>query len=71
MIIPCPPLAYRPGPFATHRIFRPNLVHLNEAALLSNAELKPHDKITMGRTMLLFVPLCGPEFDWSDLQMAK
>ena len=50
---------------------RPNLVHLNEAALLSNAELKPRDKITMGRTTLLFVPLCGPEFDWGELQMTK
>ncbi|MEZ5852665.1 MAG: FHA domain-containing protein [Hyphomicrobiaceae bacterium] len=46
---------------------RPNLVHLNDAALLSNAELKLHDKITMGRTTLLFVPLCGPDFDWSDM----
>lgn len=47
---------------------RPNLVHLNDSALLANGELKPHDKITMGRTTLLFVPLCGPDFDWSDLK---
>lgn len=47
---------------------RPNLVHLNDSALLANGELKPHDKITMGRTMLLFVPLCGPEFDWSEVK---
>ncbi|MGD9806838.1 MAG: FHA domain-containing protein [Hyphomicrobiaceae bacterium] len=45
---------------------RPNLVHLNDSALLANGELSPHDKITMGRTTLLFVPLCGPEFDWAD-----
>lgn len=43
---------------------RSNLVHLNDAALLSNSELKPHDKIMVGNTTLLFVPLCGPEFDW-------
>ena len=47
---------------------RPTLVHLNEAALLANTELKMKDKITMGRTMMLFVPLCGPDFDWSDMK---
>ncbi len=47
---------------------RPNLVHLNDSALLANGELKPHDKITMGQTTLLFVPLCGPEFDWSEVK---
>ena len=47
---------------------RPNLVHLNEAALLTNSELKPRDKVTMGSTTLLFLPLCGPEFDWSDVK---
>jgi hypothetical protein len=47
---------------------RPNLVHLNDSALLANGELKPHDKITMGRTTLLFVPLCGADFDWSDMK---
>jgi hypothetical protein len=47
---------------------RPNLVHLNDSALLANGELKPHDKITMGRTTLLFVPLCGPEFDWAEVK---
>lgn len=46
---------------------RPNLVHLNDSALLSNAELKPRDKIMLGQTTLLFVPLCGPDFDWSDM----
>ena len=45
---------------------RPNLVHLNDSALLANSELKARDKITMGRTTLLFVPLCGPDFDWTE-----
>lgn len=44
---------------------KPNLVHLNDEALLTNMLLKAHDKITMGSTMLLFVPLCGPDFEWS------
>jgi hypothetical protein len=47
---------------------RPNLVHLNDSALLANGELKPHDKITMGQTTLLFVPLCGPDFDWAEVK---
>lgn len=47
---------------------RPNLVHLNDSALLANGELNPHDKITMGNTTLLFVPLCGADFDWSDVK---
>jgi len=47
---------------------RPNLVHLNESALLANTELKSRDKITMGRTTMLFVPFCGPEFDWADMK---
>jgi hypothetical protein len=45
---------------------RPNLVYLNDSALTGNADLKSHDKVTMGSTTLLFVPLCGPDFDWSD-----
>jgi hypothetical protein len=47
---------------------RPNLVHLNDQALLMATELKPRDRIQMGETTLLFVPLCGPDFDWSDFK---
>lgn len=47
---------------------RPNLVHLNDQALLMAAELKARDRIQMGETTLLFVPLCGPDFDWSTLK---
>lgn len=46
---------------------RPNLVHLNDAALLTNTEMEAFARITMGRTTLLFVPVCGPDFDWVDL----
>jgi hypothetical protein len=45
---------------------RQNLVHLNGSALLSNMEIKAKDRIMMGQTEMLFVPLCGPDFDWSD-----
>jgi hypothetical protein len=47
---------------------RPNLVYHNDAALTSNVDLKPHDKVMLGRTTLLFVPLCGPEFDWGEVK---
>lgn len=47
---------------------RPNLVHLNDQALLANTEMKARDRIVVGRTTLLFLPLCGPDFDWSDLK---
>ncbi len=43
-----------------------NLVELNGAAVLANAELKSKDRVTLGQTTLLFVPLCGEDFDWSD-----
>ena len=49
---------------------KPNLVHLNGSALLSNSELKIHDKLMLGNTTLLFVPLCGADFDW-DMAMGK
>ncbi len=47
---------------------RPNLVYLNEAALTGNAELKVRDKVMMGETTLMFVPLCDEHFDWSQLK---
>ncbi len=47
---------------------RPNLVYHNDSALVSNVDLKAHDKVMLGRTTLLFVPLCGPDFDWGELK---
>jgi hypothetical protein len=47
---------------------RPNLVYHNDKALTSNVDLHQHDKVMMGRTTLLFVPLCGPDFDWGSLK---
>lgn len=43
-----------------------NLVRLGGQPVLSPTELKPNDIIRIGRTMLLFVPFCGPEFSWTD-----
>jgi hypothetical protein len=43
-----------------------NLVRLGAHPVLSPTELKPNDIIRIGRTTLLFVPFCGPEFSWTD-----
>lgn len=45
-----------------------NVVSLNESKPTSAVQLSPMDVITVGQTQLVFVPFCGPEFDWSELQ---
>jgi hypothetical protein len=44
-----------------------NVVSLNEKRPTAAVELQAMDVITMGRTQLVFVPFCGPDFDWSAL----
>jgi hypothetical protein len=44
-----------------------NIVYLNGKPVLSMVQLNAYDKIEIGRTTLLFVPLCGEEFNWVDL----
>jgi hypothetical protein len=44
-----------------------NVVSVNERRPTGAVTLAPMDVITMGRTQLVFVPFCGPEFDWSAL----
>jgi hypothetical protein len=45
-----------------------NVVSLNEKRPTGAVELSQMDVITMGRTQLVFVPFCGPDFDWAALQ---
>lgn len=57
-------------------LFVPNLAKTNVVSLNSKrptgaVELSQMDVITMGRTQLVFVPFCGPEFDWAALAEAK
>ena len=33
--------------------------------------LQAMDVIMMGHTQLVFVPFCGPEFDWSEISDVK
>jgi hypothetical protein len=57
-------------------LFVPNLAKTNVVSLNSKrptaaVELHQMDVITMGRTQLVFVPFCGPEFDWAALAEAN
>lgn len=41
------------------------LSYLNGQIILSPQLLKPYDKIKLGATTLMFVPLCGEAFSWT------
>lgn len=41
-----------------------SIVRLNDKAIFQTMELKAYDRVTIGKTKLLFVPLCGPDFEW-------
>jgi len=40
------------------------LSYLNDEVLLENKELKANDKIKIGSTELIFIPLCSESFAW-------
>jgi len=48
-----------------------NVVQINDKRPTSAVELSHMDVITMGRTQLVFVPFCGPDFDWAELADVK
>ncbi len=48
-----------------------NLTYLGEAPVLQPLELTGGEFITLGDTMLRFVPLCGPTFDYQDLEKTE
>lgn len=41
-----------------------SIVRLNGKALLMTAEIKAYDEVEIGTTVLVFIPLCGPNFQW-------
>ena len=41
-----------------------NLTYLGESPVLQPVTLSAYDRITVGATSLLFLPLCGAEFEW-------
>lgn len=48
-----------------------NIVSVNDRKPTGAVELQAMDLIAMGRTQLVFVPFCSPEFDWSELGELK
>lgn len=48
-----------------------NVVAVNDKRPTAALPLQAMDVITMGRTQLVFVPLCGADFDWSDITDGK
>ena len=41
-----------------------SLIYLNDELLMTYAQLKTYDKITLGEAQLLFVPFCCDKFAW-------
>lgn len=48
-----------------------NVVSVNDKRPSGAVPLEGMDVIVMGRTQLVFVPFCGPEFDWSEITETK
>lgn len=42
-----------------------NIVRVNGKMLMNATVLNAYDELTIGKTKLLFVPLCGERFDWN------
>ena len=42
-----------------------SIVRVNDKAVFTTIELKAYDVITVGKTNLLFIPLCTDKFEWS------
>lgn len=42
------------------------LFYLNDNVVLENMELKYGDVVQIGKTLLKFVPFCGPDFSWDN-----
>lgn len=49
------------GPDSGH-----NIVRVNGKTVLNATVLEAYDILTIGKTKLLFVPLCGDRFDWNE-----
>ena len=45
-----------------------NLTYIGDEPVLTPTLLRPMQDIFIGATTLRFVPFCGPDFDWQDLE---
>lgn len=41
-----------------------SIVRVNGKAMMAPLELNAYDRVEIGQTELVFIPLCGPQFDW-------
>lgn len=48
-----------------------SLVYCNNEVVLNPVELKAYDMITVGEVNLVFMPLCGEQFNWNDILIHK
>lgn len=42
------------------------LTYVNEELLMGMRQLQPYDKLQLGECELIFVPFCGPKFNWKE-----
>lgn len=43
------------------------IIYHNDNEVSATVELKAFDRIEMGKSIFIFIPLCGAEFSWPDL----
>lgn len=43
------------------------LFYMNDQVVLMNVQMHDRDILSIGKTKLMFVPLCGPDFSWDEL----
>ena len=48
-----------------------SIVRVNEKAIFQTIILKAYDRLTIGKTELIFVPLCGSNFEWGSADAVK
>lgn len=41
-----------------------SILRVNNQAIFQTVQVKAFDRIMLGRTLLLFLPLCGEDFEW-------
>ena len=41
-----------------------SIVRINDKAIFQTMQLEAYDKVTIGKTNLIFMPLCGERFEW-------
>ena len=56
----------RGGEFYIQQGSGTNLAYLDNSPVLSPAKLSSGNRITLGETTLMFVPLCGENFSWDE-----